>query len=144
MNVNALQTDKQIPIKLPEICAPRQELLRRFDKASEKRFIYIHAPGGCGKTVSTLLWLQKSGYHPIWLGLDIYDNTPAAFYRFFCSSLFSVMPQNESLARIIMESSFNDSPIENTQSKSYPGSLSTIGNMHLYWTTSISLQMRKY
>lgn len=114
MNVNALQTDKQIPIKLPEICAPRQELLRRFDKASEKRFIYIHAPGGCGKTVSTLLWLQKSGYHPIWLGLDIYDNTPAAFYRFFCSSLFSVMPQNESLARIIMESSFNDSPIEYT------------------------------
>lgn len=114
MNLKTMQTDKHIPIKLPEICAPRLELLKLFDKASEKRFIYIHAPGGCGKTVSTLLWIQKSGYTPIWLGLDAYDNTPAAFYRFLCSSLISVIPQNEGLSNIIMDSAFNDSPVEYT------------------------------
>ncbi|NLA74821.1 MAG: helix-turn-helix transcriptional regulator, partial [Deltaproteobacteria bacterium] len=114
MNVQTLQTDKLIPIKLPEICAPRLELLRRFDKASEKRCIYIGAPGGSGKTVSTLLWIQKSGFTPIWLGLDAYDNTPSTFYRFFCSALFSVMPQKECLSGIIMEPAFNDSPVEYT------------------------------
>ena len=114
MNVQTLQTDKLIPIKLPEICAPRLQLLRRFDKASEKRCIYVSAPGGCGKTVSTLLWIQKSGYTPIWLGLDAYDNTPSTFYRFFCSALFSVIPQNDSLSGIIMEPAFNDSPVEYT------------------------------
>ena len=114
MNVQTLQTDKLIPIKLPEICAPRLELLRRFDKASDKRCIYVRAPGGCGKTVSTLLWIQKSGYTPIWLGLDEYDNTPSTFYRFFCSALFSVIPQKESLSGIITESAFNDSPVEYT------------------------------
>lgn len=114
MNVQALQTDKMIPINLPEICAPRLELLRRYDKAAEKRCIYISAPGGYGKTVSTLLWIQKSGYTPIWLGLDAYDNTPSTFYRFFCSALFSVIPQKESLSGIIMEPAFNDSPVEYT------------------------------
>ncbi len=114
MSSNALQTDKLVPIKLPEICAPRLELLRRFDKASEKRCIYVNAPGGCGKTVSTLLWIQKSGCIPIWLGLDAYDNTPAVFYRFFCSSLFFAIPQKESLSAIVMDSAFNDSPVEYT------------------------------
>jgi len=114
MNVRTLQTDKLIPIKLPQICAPRMELLRRFDKASEKRCIYVSAPGGCGKTVSTLLWIQKSGHTPIWLGLDAYDNTPSMFYRFFCTALFSVIPQRSNLSEIIMEPAFNDSPVEYT------------------------------
>ena len=114
MSTNSLQTDKLIPIKLPEICAPRLDLLKRFDKASEKRCIYVKAPGGCGKTVSTLLWMKKSGHIPIWLTLDEYDNTPAAFYRFFCSSLFFAMPQKESLIATVMDATFNDSPVEYT------------------------------
>jgi LuxR family maltose regulon positive regulatory protein len=114
MSVQSLQTDKLIPIKLPEICAPRIELLRSFDKAAGKRCIYVNAPGGFGKTVSTLLWIRKSGCIPIWLGLDKYDNTPSTFFRFLCTALFSVMPQNESLTKIIMEPSFNDSPVEYT------------------------------
>ncbi len=60
MNLQGLQTDKLVPIELPEICAPRLELLGRFDKASAKRCIYVGAPAGCGKTVSTLLWIRKS------------------------------------------------------------------------------------
>lgn len=114
MNCQGLQTDKLVPIELPEICAPRTELLNIFAKASGKRCIYINAPAGCGKTVSALLWIQKSGVKPIWLGLDAYDNTPAAFYRFFCTALFSVIPQEESLTGIVKAPDFSASPVEYT------------------------------
>ncbi len=114
MNPQELQTGKMVPIELPEICAPRVRLLSRFEKASSKRFVYISAPAGCGKTVSTLLWIQKSGLKTIWLGLDVYDNTLTTFYRLFCTALFSVIPQEESLTKIIKEQSFNASPVEHT------------------------------
>lgn len=113
-SAKTLQTDKLVPISLPEICAPRLDLLKRFDKAAGKRYIYVNAPGGFGKTVSALLWIQKSGLIPVWLGLDKYDNTPSTFFRFLCTALFSVMPQNENLTKTIMEPSFNDSPVEYT------------------------------
>lgn len=114
MSPRSLQTDKLIPVNLPEICAPRPELLGRFDRASVKRCIYINAPAGCGKTVSTRLWVQKSGCKPIWLGLDTYDNTPVAFYRLFCMALFSVIPQEEELSRLVKEPAFSVSPVEYT------------------------------
>lgn len=114
MSTHPLQTDKMVPIRLPEICAPRLDLLKRFDRAADKRCIYVSAPGGFGKTVSALLWIQKSGLVPVWLGLDKYDNTPSTFFRFLCNALFSVMPQNENLTKIILEPSFNDSPVEYT------------------------------
>jgi len=114
MSPKELLTDKMIPIELPEICAPRAELLNKFDKASDKQFVYISAPAGCGKTVSTLLWIQKSGRKTIWLGLDVFDNTPAAFYRFFCTALFSVIPQDEDLIQIIRSPAFSASPVEYT------------------------------
>jgi len=114
MSLKELLTDKMIPIELPEICAPRAELLDKFDKASDKQFVYISAPAGCGKTVSTLLWIQKSGRKTIWLGLDVFDNTPAAFYRFFCTAFFSVIPQDEDLIQIIITPAFSASPVEYT------------------------------
>ncbi len=114
MSHQSLQTDKLVPIKLPEICAPRLKLLRRFNKASGKRCIYVSAPGGYGKTVSTLLWIQKSGHVPIWLELDAYDNTPSTFFRLLCTALFSAIPQKESLYGNVRESAFNDSPVEYT------------------------------
>lgn len=46
--------EKFTPAALPEVCAPRRELLRRFHKAAEERFVYVGAPAGSGKTVSTL------------------------------------------------------------------------------------------
>jgi len=114
MNTQELQTDKLSLINLPEICAPRLELLRSFDKAAEKRCVYVGAPAGCGKTVSALLWIRKSGRTPVWIGLDEYDNTLSAFYRLFCTALFSVIPQEESLLKIIREPTFNASPVEYT------------------------------
>ena len=114
MDSQSLKTDKQIPIELPEICAPRLGLLERFDKAAAKRCVYVSAPAGCGKTVSTLLWLKKSDRKTIWIGLDKYDNTPAGFYRFFYSALFAAIPQEENLMAIIRGPAFSASPVEYT------------------------------
>ncbi|MEA4925984.1 MAG: LuxR C-terminal-related transcriptional regulator [Syntrophomonadaceae bacterium] len=114
MNTQSMQNDKLVPAELPEICAPRPELLGLLDQAAAKRCIYISAPAGCGKTVSALLWIQRSGYRPIWLGLDEYDNPPAAFYRFLCAALFSMIPPDESLIRIVKSSAFGVSPVEYT------------------------------
>lgn len=114
MSPQKLQTDKLLPADLPEICAPRLELLSRFDRVSDKRCIYVNAPAGSGKTISTRLWLQKAGREPIWLGLDEYDNNLAAFYRLFCAAFFAVIPQEESLHRIIRDAAFSASPVEYT------------------------------
>jgi len=112
MNPQKYRTEKLVPINLPEICAPRAQLMDVYRKASEKRCIYIHAPAGCGKTVSTLLWLRESEYKTIWIGLDTYDNTLAGFYRIFCMALFSAVPQEENLAELIKAPEFSASPVE--------------------------------
>lgn len=114
MDSQSLKTDKLIPIELPEMCAPRLCLLERFDKAAVKRCVYISAPAGCGKTVSTLLWLKKSGRKTIWISLDKYDNTLAGFYRFFYSALFAAIPQEERLMAIVRDQAFSASPVEYT------------------------------
>ncbi len=88
MKIQGLQTDKLTPVHLPEICAPRQALLKTFDRAAEKRCVYVAAPAGCGKTLSALLWTQSAGRTPIWIGLDEYDNTLPAFYRLFLYRAF--------------------------------------------------------
>ena len=112
MNHQKYKTEKLVPINLPEICAPRARLMDIYRKASEKRCIYVHAPAGCGKTVSTLLWLRESEYKTIWIGLDAYDNTLAGFYRIFCMALFSAVPQEENLAELIKVPEFSASPVE--------------------------------
>lgn len=114
MDSQNLKTDKLIPIELPEICAPRLGLLEGFDKAAAKRCVYVGAPAGCGKTISTLLWLKKSDLKTIWIGLDKYDNTLAGFYRCFYSALFAAIPQEERLMAIVRDPAFSASPVEYT------------------------------
>jgi LuxR family maltose regulon positive regulatory protein len=114
MDSQHLKTEKLIPVDLPEICAPRLELLEAFDKAAVRRCVYVGAPAGCGKTVSTLLWLKKAGRKTIWLGLDKYDNTLAGFYRLFCTAFIAVIPQEEHLMEIVRNPAFSASPVEYT------------------------------
>lgn len=103
-----------LPVSLPEICAPRTELLRLFDKAAARQIVYIQAPGGYGKTVTTLLWLKKTGRRAAWRCFDEYDDTPALFYRTFCFSLLSIIPQNEAISAIVHAPAFNNYPVEFT------------------------------
>lgn len=78
-NMDNYQTGKQIPITLPQICAPRSELMSTFDFAAAKQYIFVEAPAGYGKTVSTILWLNKMRSKTIWISLDKYDNTLVLF-----------------------------------------------------------------
>ena len=109
-----MQIGKQTPVSLPQICAQRSELLKAIDEAVKNQYIYVHAPAGYGKTVSTLLWLKKSGCKTIWISLDEYDNTPALFYRLFCMSLLSAIPADARILQEVRSPAFSASPVEYT------------------------------
>ncbi len=107
-------SDKFTPVGLPEICAPRKSLLRRFDEAAANRFVFVSAQGGSGKTVTTLLWLIKAARKPVWFGLDAYDNSPSVFYKQLAIGLFSLQPDNANMRRILTGEAFSSSPLEHT------------------------------
>lgn len=107
-----LLNEKFTPAALPEVCAPRRELLRRFHKAAEERFVYIGAPAGSGKTVSTLLWLHACDRKVVWLGLDKYDDSPSVFYKQLATGVFSLQPDNENMRKILISPSFTATPVE--------------------------------
>ena len=109
-----LLNDKFTPPKLPDICASRHTLLNLFHKEMSKRVIYVSAPAGCGKTVSTRLWLEKSDRKVIWIGLDEYDNTLPIFYKLFCTGILSLQPENKVMESILKSPSFASSPVEHT------------------------------
>lgn len=114
MNDTLLLNDKFITVKLPRICLSRNKLYEAFNLGAEKRVIFISAPAGYGKTVSTQLWLAGSGRKTIWIGLDKYDNTPSVFYKLFCTGILSVQPDNREMANILTSPSFSSSPVEHT------------------------------
>ena len=104
----------ELPGLLPEICAPRENLLSVFEERTRNQFVYIHAPGGYGKTISTLLWLKKTGRNFAWFTLDSYDNTLSLFYRSLCRSLLAITPQAESVVHFLSSPSFSAAPVEST------------------------------
>lgn len=114
MDQSQLLSDKFSVISLPEIYAPRQSLLERYQISAKKRIIYISAPSGYGKTISTRLWLENTNYKYIWISLDEYDNTVSIFYRLLCTGIFSLQPNNKAMQEILFSPSFHASPIEHT------------------------------
>lgn len=108
------ENDKYIPTPLPEICAPRNELLKLFDSTSDSRVAAVCAPAGYGKTVSALLWIQASKRRSVWIGLDEYDNAPFVFYKMFCNGIRSAQPDNEEMGDILHSKAFNSTPVEHT------------------------------
>ncbi|HEX3029440.1 MAG TPA: LuxR C-terminal-related transcriptional regulator [Clostridia bacterium] len=114
MSAANFENDKYIPTPLPEICAPRNDLLKLFDRAADKRLTAVCAPAGYGKTVSALLWIQCSRRKSVWVGLDEYDNAPFVFYKMFCNGIRSVQPDNEKMDEILNSKTFYSSPVEHT------------------------------
>ena len=109
-----LLNDKFTPALLPEICAPRHALINLFNKAANSRLVYVSAPAGYGKTVSTLLWLKSSGRKSIWLGLDSYDNSISVFYKLIAQGVSSLQPENMNIQKIVRSPNFSSSPVEHT------------------------------
>ena len=114
------QTD--VSASLPEICAPREDVLYLLDRYARKQFIYMHAPSGYGKTVVAQLWINKAHRSAAWLFLDQYDNHPALFYRSMCRSLLTTAQsawedrpeflQNSELSKLIGSPGFSAAPVE--------------------------------
>ena len=108
------RNDKFIPTPLPEICAPRHNLINLYNHAADNRLAVVCAPAGYGKTVSTLLWAKGSGRKSVWIGLDEYDNAPFVFYKLLCTGILSAQPDNIAMEEILNSKTFYSSPIEHT------------------------------
>ncbi|MBP7174691.1 MAG: hypothetical protein KBA53_00540 [Thermoclostridium sp.] len=106
--------DKFKPASLPEMCMPRRDLLKLYDRISETRLAVVCAPPGYGKTVSCLLWVKSMGRKSVWIGLDEYDNSPLVFYRLFCTGILSTQPDNLKMAEILNSKAFQFAPVEYT------------------------------
>ncbi|MDR2541909.1 MAG: LuxR C-terminal-related transcriptional regulator [Treponema sp.] len=111
----SLVNEKCIPAVLPELCIPRQKLMKKLKTGG--RFIYIGAPAGSGKTVSALLWnsvceLEKR--KSLWISLDAYDNVPSVFYKLLCAVFCSSQPENENMRSLLTDTAFSTSPVEHT------------------------------
>jgi len=98
--------------------APRTTLMELLDSLSERRVIYIHAPAGFGKTVSSSLWIGHrealTNTKHAWVNLDEYDNKPAEFCGRFTGALASLQPDNAALCEIAANPSFSLAPVEFT------------------------------
>jgi len=93
---------------------PRPALMDLLDNLSEKRFIYIHAPAGYGKTVSAQLWMEHrgAGLKRAMISLDEYDNKTSEFCKRFITALVSIQPKNTALRELATHPGLNAAPIE--------------------------------
>jgi LuxR family maltose regulon positive regulatory protein len=107
-------SDKFTLASLPENVMPRTALIPVYDRAAGSRFIYVGAPAGSGKTVSTLLWIENKGCETIWIGLDKYDSVTSVFFKQLSLGLFSKQPQNKGMLSILNNPGFSASPVEQT------------------------------
>ena len=106
-------SDKFAPAALPDVCAPRLRVVDAIERAVRtRRFVYLGAPAGSGKTVSALRWLKKAKRACVWIGLDRYDDVPSVFYKQLALGLYSVQPGNDGLRVVIEEPGFSLSPVE--------------------------------
>lgn len=98
--------------RLPKIYEPRLSLMQQFEELSDKRIIFVSAPAGYGKTISTLLWLQQHQRPYLWISLDEAANIPSLFYRLLGKSLLAFQPKNKRLADILKQDDFSAAPVE--------------------------------
>ena len=102
----------------PEAQVPRTALMQLLDSFLDKRVIYIHAPAGFGKTVSSILWLEYrkelAGTKSAWINLDAYCNKTSSFCERFVSELAGLRPDNTELQKLLKHPSFTTAPVEFT------------------------------
>jgi len=104
--------------KISEFHAPRAALMELLDNLSniEKRIVYIHAPAGFGKTVTSYLWLLhrealKNAKRAV-VSLDKFDDKPSGFCKRFISALTELEPDNTALGAVLEHPVFETAPVE--------------------------------
>ncbi|MCL2216109.1 MAG: LuxR C-terminal-related transcriptional regulator [Defluviitaleaceae bacterium] len=97
---------------------PRPALMQRLDNLLEKRIIYVHAPAGFGKTVSSFLWLEHkkslASIKQAWVSLDEHDDKTSEFCRRFISALVRLQPENTALGELAAQPAYKTAPVEFT------------------------------
>jgi len=97
---------------------PRPALMKRLDDLLEKRIVYVHAPAGFGKTVSSFLWLEHkkslANTQQAWVSLDEHDNKTSEFCRRFTSALMRLQPENSALRDLATQPAYKTAPVEFT------------------------------
>jgi LuxR family maltose regulon positive regulatory protein len=95
---------------------PRVALMKLLDSYSEKRVIYIHAPAGFGKTVSSLLWLEHreatANAKRASISLDVYDDKMAEFCKRYIKALADLQPENTALRELSARPAIDTAPVE--------------------------------
>jgi len=114
LSESVLLSGKYRRVELPEVYAPRKGLVSLFNRGAKKRLIVVAAPAGSGKTVAAQLWLEGSGRRAVFIGLDLYDNTPSVFLKLCCTGILSLQPENKAMKEILSSPAFISSPIEHT------------------------------
>ena len=101
-------SEKFAPADLPDVCAPRLRVVDAIGRAVRaRRFVYLGAPAGSGKTVSALLWLKQAKRACVWIGLDRYDDVPSVFYKQLAWGLYSIQPDNAAMRAVLESPTFS-------------------------------------
>lgn len=101
------------PSFLSDNLAPRHALLNAFHRAAMRRTVFVSAPAGSGKTISTLLWVRDSGRKPVWIQVNDGMNTPTDFYYVLGAGLLSTQPDNNRVRKILEGADFGADPFDN-------------------------------
>lgn len=112
MSVEQYSRRKFLPPILPERFCPRNDLMVIFDRVRSGHYLFVSAPAGYGKSVSTRIWLSRTKRRIIWVKLDQYDDHLPLFYAELCSGLASAQPDNVAMREILENSAFKANPIE--------------------------------
>ncbi|MCL2108979.1 MAG: LuxR C-terminal-related transcriptional regulator, partial [Oscillospiraceae bacterium] len=95
---------------------PRTALMKQLDGLLPRQAIYIHAPAGFGKTISSLLWAEHrqkaAGALQAWISLDEHDNKPSEFCGRFVRALAELQAENSALNELATHPAFNTEPLE--------------------------------
>lgn len=70
----------------------REKLHQKLQRGAKSKLTLVVAPAGYGKTTAVLDWLSKCGLASAWLSVDVYDNNPVLFWRYFCAALERIAP----------------------------------------------------
>lgn len=71
-------------ISIPEVTGvlPRETLFARLDRLRQKPLVWVHAPGGAGKTTLISSYLEARRLTGLWYQVDAGDTDPATFFYY--------------------------------------------------------------
>ena len=91
---------------------PRRRLSEQFEEVTNKKLIFVSAPGGSGKTATVRMWTNNSAKTEIWLDLDDLDNSASNFYRTLCTNVVAAQPSNERMNETFRRADFIANPTD--------------------------------